>query len=63
MTVYLANYPAIGDNGTAYTRQKLEIQQAIQTYGTDQISGVIVGNEYMLECVSSLAFTQEITQQ
>lgn len=50
MQVYLANYP-VPDNDTVYTRQRDEIKQAIQTYGTDHIAGVTVGNEFMLEYV------------
>jgi hypothetical protein len=39
MGVYLANYNLYNDNGTAYNRQKPVIQDAIQTYGTDNILG------------------------
>ena len=49
MTVWLANYNVATDNGTAYQRQRNLIQQAIQTYGTDHIGGVTVGNEFMLK--------------
>ena len=49
MTVWLANYALATDNGVAYQRQRGEIQQAIQTYGTDNIGGVTVGNEFMLK--------------
>lgn len=49
MTVWLANYPIATDNGTAYTRQRNEIQQALTTYGTTHVSGIAVGNEFMLE--------------
>ncbi|KAH7913798.1 glycoside hydrolase family 17 protein [Hygrophoropsis aurantiaca] len=52
MNVYLGNYPAINDNGTAYTRQKLEIQTAIQQYGVDHVAGVTVGNEFILDYVT-----------
>jgi exo-beta-1,3-glucanase (GH17 family) len=55
MTVYLANYPDVGDNNAAYDRQKQEIQQALQTYGTSNIEGIIVGNEYILKCVCSIS--------
>jgi exo-beta-1,3-glucanase (GH17 family) len=47
MTVWLANFIVDGDP-TAYDRQKTAIQGAIQTYGTDHISGITVGNEFML---------------
>jgi exo-beta-1,3-glucanase (GH17 family) len=49
MQVYLGNYPVPDDNNTAYDRQKLLIQQAIQTYGTNNIAGITVGNEFILE--------------
>lgn len=51
MTVYLGNYPVPTDNGTAYTRQKGELQAAITTYGTNHIGGITVGNEFMLKYV------------
>ncbi|KAF9076983.1 glycoside hydrolase family 17 protein [Rhodocollybia butyracea] len=47
MQVYIANYPT-PDDPTAYTRQRDEIKATIQTYGTDNIAGVTVGNEFML---------------
>jgi hypothetical protein len=49
MTVYLGNYAIATDNGTAYDRQRDEIQSAIQTYGPDNVGGVTVGNEFMLK--------------
>ncbi|KAJ3712979.1 glycoside hydrolase superfamily [Lentinula guzmanii] len=49
MTVYIANYPEATDNGEAYDRQKSAIQSAIQTFGTDHIAGVTVGNEFILD--------------
>jgi len=49
MTVYLANYALATDNGTAYRRQRDEINAAITTYGVDHIGGVSVGNEFMLD--------------
>ena len=49
MKVWLANYPIATDNGTAYLRQRGEIQQALLTYGTENIGGITVGNEFMLE--------------
>ncbi|KAF9268205.1 glycoside hydrolase family 17 protein [Marasmius fiardii PR-910] len=47
LQVYLGNYVIPSDN-TPYTRQKELIKQAIQTYGTDHIAGITVGNEFML---------------
>lgn len=49
MTVWLANYPIATDNGTAYQRQRNEIQLALQTYPKNLIAGIIVGNEFMLK--------------
>lgn len=51
MTVFLGNYPEPNDNGTEYQKQKQAIVSAINTYGTDHISGVTVGNEFVLEFV------------
>lgn len=55
MSVYLGNYPDATDNGTAYERQKGEIQTALQQYGAANVLGVTVGNEFILE----LAFVSE----
>ncbi|KAI0067263.1 glycoside hydrolase [Artomyces pyxidatus] len=52
MTVWLANYPIPTDN-TVYTRQRDLIMQAIQTYGTSNIGGVTVGNEWMLNYLNA----------
>lgn len=49
MSVWLGNYPAVGDNGTAYERQRGEIQTALQQFGAANVAGVTVGNEYILE--------------
>ncbi|KIK66578.1 glycoside hydrolase family 17 protein [Collybiopsis luxurians FD-317 M1] len=49
MSVIIANYPIATDNGSAYERQALELENAIQTYGTDNIIGVTVGNEFILD--------------
>ncbi|KAF9485160.1 glycoside hydrolase family 17 protein [Pholiota conissans] len=57
MTVYLGNYPVPTDNGTAYTRQRDVLKQAIQTYGTEHIGGVTVGNEFMLNYVTGNGIT------
>ncbi|KAH7926375.1 glycoside hydrolase family 17 protein [Leucogyrophana mollusca] len=52
MNVYLGNYPAINDNGVAYQRQKGEIQTAIQNYGVNNVAGITVGNEFILDYVT-----------
>lgn len=48
MQVYLGIYN-IPTDSTPYTRQRDAIQQAIQTFGTDHVAGVTVGNEFMLK--------------
>ncbi|KAG6862503.1 hypothetical protein C0995_000051 [Termitomyces sp. Mi166 len=53
MTVWLGNYNIPTDNGAAYTRQRDEIKSAIQTYGTDHIGGITVGNEFMLNYLTA----------
>lgn len=52
MSVWLGNYASVTDNGTAYERQKQEMQTALQQYGANNVAGVIVGNEVILEYVS-----------
>jgi len=52
MNVWLGNYPSATDNGTAYTRQRGEIQTALQQYGASHVSGVTVGNEVILDYIT-----------
>ncbi|KAK0491089.1 glycoside hydrolase family 17 protein [Armillaria novae-zelandiae] len=52
MEVFLGNYPT-PDDETAYTRQRDTIKAAIQTYGTDHIAGITVGNEYILNYLNA----------
>jgi len=54
MTVWLGNFPNADDAGAAYVRQRDTIEDAIKTYGTDQIGGITVGNEFMLKYVELL---------
>ncbi|KAJ4477393.1 glycoside hydrolase [Lentinula aciculospora] len=58
MSVVIANYPIATDDGAAYERQALVIEDALTTYGTlfailqlrtDNIIGVTVGNEFILD--------------
>lgn len=51
VSVYLGNYNVPTDGGASYTRQRDTIKEALQTYGTDHVLGVTVGNEWMLKCV------------
>jgi exo-beta-1,3-glucanase (GH17 family) len=53
MTVYLGNYVIATDNGAAYQRQRDVIKSAIETYGTDHIEGITVGNEFMLNYLNA----------
>lgn len=49
--LFLGNYPDITDD-SVYTRQRDAIKEAIQTYGTDHIEGITVGNEVILNAVT-----------
>ena len=49
MTVWLGIYNVPTDGGEAYDRQKAVIQDALETYGTDHVGGLTVGNEFMLK--------------
>ncbi|KAH8117942.1 glycoside hydrolase family 17 protein [Phellopilus nigrolimitatus] len=57
MTVYLGNYNVPTDGGAAYVRQRDEIKAALQTYGTDHVSGITVGNEFMLNYLTDAGAT------
>lgn len=49
-------YPAIylvDKDEVAYQRQRTAIQEALQTYGTDHILGITVGNEFMLNYLTA----------
>jgi len=52
MSVYLGNYN-IPTDPTPYTRQRDAIMAAIQTYGVDNIAGITVGNEFMLNYLNA----------
>lgn len=49
MEVWLGNYVIPTDNGVSYRRQRDILKEAIETYGTDHIAGITVGNEFMLK--------------
>ncbi|KAF8740088.1 hypothetical protein AX14_008721 [Amanita brunnescens Koide BX004] len=51
MQVYLGDYNVPNDDDASYNRQKGEILQVIQTYGTNNIAGITVGNEYILNYI------------
>lgn len=52
MTVWLANYN-VATNSTPYVQQRDYIMDAVKTYGTANIGGIAVGNEFILEYVAS----------
>ncbi|KAH9482792.1 putative glucan endo-1,3-beta-glucosidase btgC [Psilocybe cubensis] len=52
LQVYLGNYVVDGDPG-AYERQRDVLKQALMTYGSDNIAGLTVGNEFMLNYVTA----------
>jgi exo-beta-1,3-glucanase (GH17 family) len=57
MNVWLGNYPISTDNGTAYERQRDEIQTALQQYGAANVAGVTVGNEFILDAITEAGQT------
>jgi len=52
MSVYLANY-VMPNQDDIFVRQMSEINQAVQTYGTKNVAGCIVGNEFMLDYLTA----------
>jgi len=48
MTVWLANYN-VATNSTPYVQQRDYIMDAVKTYGTANIGGIAVGNEFILD--------------
>jgi exo-beta-1,3-glucanase (GH17 family) len=57
MSVYLGNYAEPNDNNTAYDRQRGELDSVLQTFGTDHILGLTVGNEFMLNYLTDNSAT------
>ncbi|CAD6920849.1 unnamed protein product [Tilletia controversa] len=58
MTIFPAVW--VDNNATTYARQVAEIQDAITKYGVDQIEGVTVGNEFLLNGGSELDLIQKM---
>ncbi|KIY49437.1 glycoside hydrolase [Fistulina hepatica ATCC 64428] len=56
MTVFLGNYP-IPDDNSAYTRQRDALKDVLQTYGSDHVGGITVGNEFMLNYLTEKGIT------
>ena len=53
-------FPAIyivDKDDVGYQRQKTALQQALQTYGTDHVLGITVGNEFMLNYITEHSAT------
>ncbi|KAI0342691.1 glycoside hydrolase [Trametopsis cervina] len=48
MKVYLGIYNVLNDGGAAYVRQRDTIVDALKTYGADNVLGITVGNEVIL---------------
>lgn len=63
MTVYLGNYAVPNDNNAAYDRQRSEINAALQTYGTDHVAGITVGNEFMLNYLVCTICSPQVTRR
>ncbi|KAK7470392.1 hypothetical protein VKT23_001819 [Stygiomarasmius scandens] len=53
ISVYLGIYNVPDDDHAAYKRQRDTIKEALQTYGTDHVAGITVGNEFMLNYLTS----------
>lgn len=60
MTVWLGDYTIPTDDHAAYKRQRDDIVDAIKTYGTDNVGGVTVGNEFMLKWVTGPEGVNEV---
>jgi hypothetical protein len=58
LDVVPAIYNVPTDGGAAYVRQRDLIVDAIKTYGTGNILGLTVGNEWMLESVDHFFLLQ-----
>lgn len=52
LTVYVGNYVVPG-NTTAYNSQRDELEAAFLAFGVDHVSGVTVGNEFMLNYLTA----------
>nr|XP_019045226.1 glucan 1,3-beta-glucosidase [Kwoniella bestiolae CBS 10118]OCF24156.1 glucan 1,3-beta-glucosidase [Kwoniella bestiolae CBS 10118] len=58
MTVWLGIY--VDSNEEAYEDQVKSVTEALKTYGTDHVSGVTVGNEYILNTAGTDSTTSSI---
>ncbi|GAA5994614.1 hypothetical protein JCM5350_003964 [Sporobolomyces pararoseus] len=59
MTVWLGAY--IGDNTTVNAQQQDWIIDALDKFGTDHVGGITIGNEYVLNAVSTSDATTRIS--
>ncbi|KAJ3548209.1 hypothetical protein NM688_g5326 [Phlebia brevispora] len=53
VSVYLGNYNVPTDGGVSYARQRDEMKSALETFGVDNVLGVTVGNEFMLNYLTA----------
>ncbi|KAJ7283975.1 glycoside hydrolase [Mycena rebaudengoi] len=53
MKVYLGNYPSATDGGVAYARQRDILKETLQKYGADNVAGITVGNEFILNYLTA----------
>ncbi|WWC71096.1 uncharacterized protein I206_105049 [Kwoniella pini CBS 10737] len=58
MTVWLGIY--VDSNETAYDNQVTAVTDVLKTYGTDHVSGITVGNEYILNTAGTDSTTSSI---
>ncbi|WWC96433.1 hypothetical protein V866_003301 [Kwoniella sp. B9012] len=58
MTVWLGIY--VDSNEEAYNDQVKAVEDALKTYGTDHVSGITVGNEYILNTAGTDSTTSSI---
>ncbi|BGP49521.1 hypothetical protein JCM10450v2_005413 [Rhodotorula kratochvilovae] len=61
MTVWIGAY--VGSNQTVNEQQQQDVLDALQLYGTDHVSGITIGNEYVLGQENSAASIQYIVSQ
>ncbi|GAA6054305.1 hypothetical protein JCM3770_001425 [Rhodotorula araucariae] len=61
MTVWIGAY--VGVNETVNEQQQQDILDALKIYGTDHVSGITIGNEYVLDGQNSAASIQYILSQ
>ncbi|GAA5846379.1 hypothetical protein JCM9279_001352 [Rhodotorula babjevae] len=61
MTVWIGAY--VGDNSTVNEQQQQDVLDALTLYGTEHVSGITIGNEYVLGQENSAASVQFIVAE